>query len=179
MDYTEVVHVLQAIRNVNQLNSASARLTTGVVIIYKLSAINLHIPLDEIIDIPVFHPVRNQRKPVFTNCHSEKRQDVGMSQVFPSNTLSTKSLWSIQTDRWDGAGRRLTLMITSRSLVMYTCTALTATRRPSYVLCDTMANPPHSTSTEPSEQSGMVMDSGTMRCRLHVLQILLNNFIRS
>jgi len=179
MDYVEVVHVLQAIRNVNQLNSTSARLISWVMIAYELNAINLLIPLDETVDISVLHPLGNQSEPVFTDCHSKERQDVGMSEVFPGNALSTKSLWFVRSDRCDTAGRRLTLRMTLRSLVMYMCTTLTATRRPLYVLCDTLAKPPDSTSTEPFEQSGMFMDSGTMRCRLHVLQRSLNSFIRS
>ena len=67
----------------------------------------------------------------------------------------------------------------SRSLVIYTRTTLIATRHPSCVPCDTSAKPPDSTSTEPSEQSGMCMDDGITRCRLHVLQSLLSNFGRS
>jgi len=64
----------------------------------------------------------------------------------------------------------------SRSLVTYARTTLIATRRPSYQPCDTSANPPHSTSTESSEQSGMCMDVGITRYRLHVLQSLLSSF---
>ena len=67
----------------------------------------------------------------------------------------------------------------SRSLVTYARTTLIATRRPSYIPCDTSAKPPHSTSTESSEQSGMCMVVGITRCRLHVLQSLLSNFRRS
>ena len=66
-----------------------------------------------------------------------------------------------------------------RSLVMYVRTILIATRRPSYVPCETSAKPPHWTSTEPSEQSGTCMGVGITRCLLHVLQSLLSNFSRS
>jgi len=75
--------------------------------------------------------------------------------------------------------KTLTLRIRSRSLVTYARTTLIATRRPSYVPCETSAKPPHSTSTESSEQSGMCMDFGITRCRLHVLQSSLSSFSRS
>ena len=80
---------------------------------------------------------------------------------------------------YDDMGRALTLRMASRSLVTYARTTLIATRRRSYVPCDTSAKPPDSTSTEPSEQSGMCMDVGITRCRLHVLQSSLSNFNRS
>jgi len=54
-----------------------------------------------------------------------------------------------------------------------------ATRRPSYIPCDTSAHPPLVISVEPSEQSGMCIDFGITRCRLQVLQSLLNNLSRS
>jgi len=65
---------------------------------YEFNAVNILIPLDELVDVPIFHPLRDKSKPVFTHCHSEERQDVGMSEVSPSNTLSTKSLRSIQIE---------------------------------------------------------------------------------
>jgi len=102
-----------------------------------------------------------------------------MPEVFPGNTLPTKPLGSIYSGRCNDIGKGLTLRMASRSLVTYARTSLMATRRPSYVPCDTSAKPPHSTSTEPSEQSGMCMGVGITRCRLHVLQSLLNNFNRS
>jgi len=150
-----------------------------IIVTYELDAVNMPIPLDKIIDVPVFHPLRNQSEPVFSHSHSQEWQNMGMPQVFPSNALSTKPLQSARSDTRDGAGGRLTLRMTSRSLVRYTRTTLMATRRPWYVLLDTSAKPPHSTSSEPSEQSGMCIGFGITRCRLHVLQSLLNNFTRS
>jgi hypothetical protein len=75
--------------------------------------------------------------------------------------------------------RRLTLRMTSRSLVTYTRTTLMATRRPWYVPFEMSAKPPRSTSTESFEQSGICMDFGITRCLLHNLHSLLNNFSRS
>ena len=99
--------------------------------------------------------------------------------MLPGHPLSAESLQHVYPGRYDGAGEVLTLRIRSRSLVTYARTTLIATRRPSYVPCDTSANPPHSTSTESSEQSGMCMDFGITRCRLHVLQSSLSNLSRS
>ena len=102
-----------------------------------------------------------------------------MAEVLPGNPLSAESLRSVHESGHDGIGEALTLRMASRSLVMYARTTLIATRRPSCIPCDTSAKPPHSTSTEFSEQSGMCMDVGITRCRLHVLQSLLSNFSRS
>jgi len=102
-----------------------------------------------------------------------------MAEVLPGDPLSAESLRPIYQDGCDGVGKTLTLRMRSRSLVTYARTTLIATRRPSCVPCDTSANPPGPTSTGSSEQSGMCMDIGIKRCRLHVLQSLLSNFSRS
>ena len=102
-----------------------------------------------------------------------------MAKVLPCDPLSAESLRSIHEGGRDGTGRALTLRMRSRSLVTYARTTLIATRRPWYVPCDTSAKPPDSTSTESSEQSGICMEVGITRCRLHALQSLLSNFSRS
>ena len=99
-----------------------------------------------------------------------------MLEVLPGNPFSAESLQPIYPGGYDGVDKTLTLRIRSRSLVIYARTTLIATRRPSYVPCDTSAKPPHSTSTESSEQSGMCIDFGITQCRLHVLQSSLSNF---
>ena len=100
--------------------------------------------------------------------------------MLPGDALSAEALQHIHPYKCDGGGWiRLTLRMTSRSLVMYARTTLIATRRPWYVLCETSAKPPLSVPTAPLEQSGMCMDFGITRCRLHVLQSLLSNFRRS
>ena len=55
MDHAEVVHILQALCNVNQLNIISARLLWGQAITYEFNAVNVRIPLDELIDVPIIH----------------------------------------------------------------------------------------------------------------------------
>ena len=63
------MHILQAIRNASQLDRISARLLWGQVATYKLRAVYMPAPLDELVDVSVFHPLGNHRKPVFTHCH--------------------------------------------------------------------------------------------------------------
>jgi len=92
VDYTEVVHILQAICNVNQLNITSVRLLWYQVMAYEFNAVNIPIPLDKLVDIPIIHPLGNQSEPIFAHCHSEERQDVRMPEVFPRDTFSTESL---------------------------------------------------------------------------------------
>ena len=65
MDHAEVVHVLQPIRNAGQLDGTSVRLLQGQATTYKFSTVHMAIPLNEFIDVSVFHPLRNQSKPVF------------------------------------------------------------------------------------------------------------------
>ena len=146
---------------------------------YKLNAVHMIVLLDEVVDVPMFHPLGDHREPAFAYRHSKQRKNIWMPEVFPGDSLSAKSLRSFHSYRSDTAGRRLTLRMTSGSSMRQTRTTLMATRRPLYVLRDTLADPPRSTSTEPFEQSGKCMDFGIIRCRLHVLQSLLSNFSRS
>ena len=175
----ETVHILQPIRNTSQLNGTSVRLSQGRVTTYKLGAVLILIPLDELVNVSVLHPLGNESEPVFTQCHSEQWQDIRMPEVLPSDPLSAEALQPVYPGGYKEVDETLTLRITSRSLVTYTRTTLIATWRPSYVPYDMLANPPHSTSTEPSEQSGTCMELGITRCRLHILQSLLNSFSRS
>ena len=63
----------------------------------------------------------------------------------------------------------LTLRITSR-LLAYTRKTFTATRRPLCILSHTSALPPWDlTSEDLFKQSGMHIDFGSVRCRLHIL----------
>jgi len=94
MNDAKVMHILQTLRDVNQLNTTSVRFVRGQVITraYEFSAVDVTVPLDELIDVSVFHPLGDQSEPVFAHCHSKERQDVGMPKVFPSDTLSAESL---------------------------------------------------------------------------------------
>jgi hypothetical protein len=127
----------------------------------------------------MFHPFGDHRESAFAYRHPKQWEDIWMPEVFPGDSLSAESLQPIHSYRSDNAGQRLTLRMTSGSSMRHTRTTLIATRRPLYVPCDTLANPPRSTSTAPFEQSGMCMDFGITRCRLHVLQSVLSNFSRS
>ena len=127
VDYAEVMHILQTVRNINQLNSTLVRLLRGQAATYELSAVGVPIPLDELVDIPILHPLRNQSESVFTHRHPKEWQDVGMPEVFPSNTLSAESLGFVHSGVRDGADKILTPRMISRSLVMYTRITLIAT----------------------------------------------------
>ena len=65
---------------------------------YELGAVNVPIPLDESVDVSVFHPLRNQSKSVLAQRHSKERQDVWMPEMLPSDALSTESLQLIHSD---------------------------------------------------------------------------------
>ena len=127
----------------------------------------------------MFHPLGDKRKPAFTYRHPKQWQDIWMPEVPPGDSLSAEVLQPIHPYRCHDARRRLTLKIMSRSSLRHTRTTLIATRRPLCVPCDTSAKPPRPASTAPSEQSGIYMDFGITRCRLHVLQSLLSSFCRS
>ena len=62
VDHTEIVHVLQAIRNAGQLDGASVGLLRDQVATYKLGAVCVLTLFNELVDVSVFHPLRNQSK---------------------------------------------------------------------------------------------------------------------
>ena len=99
----------------------------GHVVTYKLNAVHMPIPLNELVDVSVLHPLGNHCESMFTNCHPKQWQDIRMPEVFPGDSLSAKPLWWIHPDGCDSVGGILTLRMTSRSLVMYTRTTFTAT----------------------------------------------------
>ena len=72
MDDAEVMHILQAVRDPSQLGGASVSLLQDRVTTYKLGAVYMPIPLDELVDVSVFHPLGNHREPVFAHCHPEQ-----------------------------------------------------------------------------------------------------------
>ena len=72
VDDAEVMHILQAVRDASQLGSISASLLRDQATTYKLSAVYVPIPLDELVDVSVFHPLGNHREPVFAHCHPEQ-----------------------------------------------------------------------------------------------------------
>ena len=73
MNYAEVVHVLQAVRNASQLKGTSVRLPRGQGRTHKFGTVHTPVSLDELIDIPVFHPLGNKSETVFVQHHSKKR----------------------------------------------------------------------------------------------------------
>jgi len=67
--HAEVVHVLQTIRNASQLNGISGMPLRNQLATYKLGAVDMPIPLNECVDVSVFHPLGNESEPVFIQCH--------------------------------------------------------------------------------------------------------------
>jgi len=66
MNHTEAMHIPQAVRNTNQLsNATSVRFLWDLVTTYKLSAVCMPIPLNEPVDVSVFHPLGDQSEPGF------------------------------------------------------------------------------------------------------------------
>ena len=72
VDNAEIMHIPQAIRDVDQLNGTSAWLLWNQMIPYELGPVYVPLPLDELIDISIFHPLGNHRIPVFADCRSKK-----------------------------------------------------------------------------------------------------------
>jgi hypothetical protein len=71
---------------------------------HKLNAVHMIVLLDELVDVPMFHPFGDHRKPAFAYRHSKQRQDIWMSEVFPGDSLSAESLQPIHSYRSDDAG---------------------------------------------------------------------------
>jgi len=65
VNHVEIVHILQATRDVNQLNGSSVRPLRDQVATYKLDTIYIPVPLDELIDGSVLHPLGDESKSAF------------------------------------------------------------------------------------------------------------------
>jgi len=65
VDHTEIMHIFQAIRDAGQLNGTSVGLLRDQTTTYELAAVYVLIPFNEFVDVAIFHPLRNQSKPVF------------------------------------------------------------------------------------------------------------------
>jgi len=72
MDDAEVMHVLQAICNINQLDSELVSHAGVKCNTYELNAVHVSIPLNKLTDIPIFHPRGNHREPLLTDSHSNE-----------------------------------------------------------------------------------------------------------
>jgi len=59
---------------------------------YKLKPFRISIRIDELVYVPVCHPLRCHRKLVIAHRHPQQRQHVGMSKRFPGHDLLTESL---------------------------------------------------------------------------------------
>ena len=73
VNHVEAMHVRQAQCNFKQLNRTSARFS-GVDqgMTHKLGAVHIFVLLDKLVDVPMFHPLRDHRKPAVAHCHSKQ-----------------------------------------------------------------------------------------------------------
>jgi hypothetical protein len=71
---------------------------------HQLSAVHIFLLLDKLVDVPVFHPFGDHRKPAFAYRHSKQREDIWMSEVFPGDCFSAESLQPIHSYGSDDAG---------------------------------------------------------------------------
>ena len=93
VNHPEVVHILQAIRNIHQLADESVKHLLGSnTDTYKRSPVCVRIHPNELVDVSMVHPLGNHRKDVLVERHSEQRQNVWMSKMLPGHHLSAKSL---------------------------------------------------------------------------------------
>ena len=96
MNHPEAMHILQAIRNIRQLpNELVRRLPRSNIDTYKRSPVCIRIIPNELVDIPIVHPLRNHRKVALIERHSKQRQNVWVPKVLANHCLSAKSLWCI------------------------------------------------------------------------------------
>ena len=73
MDNLEVMQILQAICDVNQLRGVRQLPVEIVGVTHKHKAVGMWIHLDELVYVPILHPLRNHRKLVSTYCHPKER----------------------------------------------------------------------------------------------------------
>ena len=73
VNYMEFMHILQATCNASQLNGSSVTLLRDQMITYKLGAVYMPVPLDELVNVSVLQPLGNESKSVLVQCHSKQR----------------------------------------------------------------------------------------------------------
>jgi hypothetical protein len=74
VDHVEAMHVCQALRDVDQLNSTSSRHLWGRYqeVTYEFGAVYMFILPNELDNVPMFHPLRDHCEPAFTHRHSKQ-----------------------------------------------------------------------------------------------------------
>ena len=137
---------------------------------------------DELVDVPIVHPLRCHRELTGAHRHSQERQHVPMAKSPPHYNLLTEHLRHDQLAIADlgWSDWSLTCVILSRLLVMYTTKTLTATLRPWCSPFHTSAYPPrYSGVSDRLWQSGICTDLGSRAWRPHILHKVLRHFFRS
>ena len=59
------MHILQPTCNARQLDGSSVRLLRDQVTTYNVDTVYLWVPLDELVDVSVVHPLGNKSKSIF------------------------------------------------------------------------------------------------------------------
>jgi len=59
---------------------------------YEVDAIRILVLLNECVDRPVFHPVRNHQAPFLAKRNANQRKDIGVSEVSPDHRLFAEPL---------------------------------------------------------------------------------------
>ena len=74
MHHVKAMHVLQPIRNINQLKQPIMFVSAGCdVITYKLDLINPVVPLHVLVDVTIIHPFRYHGELVPFYIHTQQR----------------------------------------------------------------------------------------------------------
>jgi len=66
---------------------------------YERQSICPHTRLHKLVDVPIFHPVRNHRESILGNRHTQQWQHVRVMKVLPSYYFLTEPLYGIWSVR--------------------------------------------------------------------------------
>ena len=66
------MQILQAIRNVYQLQNISQLPVEGGGVTHKHRAVGMWFHLDELVDVSMIHPLRNHRKSLWSYCYPKE-----------------------------------------------------------------------------------------------------------
>ena len=104
MDDLKPVHVRQAVNDFHQLNQSNKiwlKTSSGraeVITAHKIKSVHLRLflTLEIIVDVPLIHPLGDQKKLGVTQCPTKEWGDVRMAKVFPSHYFFAKPLYPNQ-----------------------------------------------------------------------------------
>ena len=59
---------------------------------YKFEPVNILMGLDELVDVPILHPLRHQHEFLTPHRHTQQRQYIRMTESIPGDYFFAKSL---------------------------------------------------------------------------------------